>query len=250
MPEGVVNLDLSGKNALVTGGTRGIGRAVVRALAQAGANVTTCYRSDEEAAADLARELKEIGGDHAVVRADVSRPEDVDDLVAACRARQGGLDVLVNNAGVIGHQPLERMSLDEWHRVVTNDLTGVYLVLRGTLDLLGDGASVVTVGSAAALRGLPGRAHYTAAKSGLIGLSRTLAKELGPRGIRVNVVAPGVIDTDDPPGQVSEQQRRLTSVIALGRLGRPEEVAGVVLFLASDLARYVTGETVTVDGGF
>ncbi|MFC4587947.1 SDR family NAD(P)-dependent oxidoreductase [Sphaerisporangium corydalis] len=244
-----MSIDLTGKNALVTGGTRGIGRAVAHTLARAGASVTACYRSDEEAAAVLARELKEIGGDHTVVRADVSSPEDVAQLMEHCHAR-GGLDVVVNNAGVIGDQTLEELTLDEWHRVVTNDLTAVYLVVRGALGLLTEGASVVTIGSAAALRGLPGRSHYTAAKSGLIGFSRTLAKELGPKGIRVNVVAPGVIDTDEPPGQPSEQQRRLGSLIALRRLGRPDEVADVVLFLASDLARYVTGETVTVDGGF
>ncbi|GII80955.1 short-chain dehydrogenase [Sphaerisporangium rufum] len=246
-----MNLNLEGRNALVTGGTRGIGRAVVRTLAAAGMNVTACYRGDEEAAAELARELKELGGDHSVFRADVADPEDVERLMAHCRDR-GGLHVVVNNAGVIGDRPLVSLTPDEWHRVLDGDLTSVYLVIRAavTMAVLADGGSVVTVGSAAALRGLPGRAHYTAAKSGLVGLSRTLAKELGSRGIRVNLVAPGIIDTDDPPQAPSERQRRLSALAALGRLGRPEEVADVVLFLAGDLSRYVTGETITVDGGF
>ncbi|WP_433254621.1 SDR family NAD(P)-dependent oxidoreductase [Streptosporangium sp. CA-135522] len=245
-----MNLGLEGKTALVTGGTRGIGRAIAIALAAAGMRVMVCYRSDDEAAAELLRELKAGGGDHAAVRADVSRPEDVDHLLAQCRERLGGLDVLVNNAAVIGDQPLEGLSIDEWHRVVTNDLTSVYLVVRGALSLLRDGASIVTIGSAAALKGLPGRAHYTAAKSGLIGFNRTLCKELGPRGIRANLVAPGIIDTDEPPQPPSGQHGRLAKLTALGRLGRPDEVADVVLFLAGDMSRYVTGETITVDGGF
>jgi 3-oxoacyl-[acyl-carrier protein] reductase len=239
--------DLGSKRALVTGGTRGIGRGVVLALAGAGADVVTCYRSDGEDAESLARELKGTGGNHHVVRADVARPEDVDQLVETCRERLGRIDILVNNAGVISHIPFAELPLEEWERVVDTNLTAAYEVIRRSLPLLGPGASIVNMGSRVATVGIAMRAHYTAAKAGLHGLTLTLAKELGPRGIRVNMVAPGPVATgaELPP----EVRRRYEQLIPLGRLGRPDEIAGVVLFLASDLASFVNGATVNVDGG-
>jgi len=268
---------LEGKRALVTGGTRGIGRAITLAMAAAGATVVACHRTDSEHAATLARELKELsvheldatgvraagnpaavefvadgsfaGAAHAVVRADVTDPAEVAHLVQTCRATLGGLDVLVNNAGVDGEHPFDDLPLAEWHRVLDADLTSLFLVTQAASALLEPGASVVNIGAAIAARGRAGRTHHTAAKAGVGGLTRSLAKELGPRGIRVNTVAPGVIDTDPsggPPAHVREMLARFT---ALGRLGTPDDVAGAVCFLASDLARYVTGVTLTVDGG-
>ncbi|GAA3073053.1 hypothetical protein GCM10020000_67380 [Streptomyces olivoverticillatus] len=175
---------------LVTGGTRGIGRAVVLALAEAGADVVTCHRQDGEAAESLARELKALPGDHHLVKADVGNPEDVARLVEECRTRFGTLDTIVNNAGVISHIPFAELPLEEWRRIVDANLTAPFLVTQKALPLLSPGASVVNIGSRVATVGLPLRAHYTASKAGVIGLSRSLAKELGPRGIRVNVVAP------------------------------------------------------------
>jgi 3-oxoacyl-[acyl-carrier protein] reductase len=244
-----MELGLNGRNALVTGGTRGLGRAIVRALAAAGANVVTCHRREGEAADSLVRELKEHGGDHHVVRADVTRPEAVDQLVDECRERLGSLDLLVNNVGVTSHVPLPELALEEWRRVLDVNLTAAYLVTQRAAPLLRDGASIVNVGAAVALRGLPLRSHYTAAKAGLLGLTRSLCKELGPRGIRVNLLAPGIMATEEAANLPPEQHQRYRSLIALGELGRPEDVAGVVLFLASDLSSYVTGATVTADGG-
>ncbi|GHH72142.1 short-chain dehydrogenase [Streptosporangium violaceochromogenes] len=242
-----MELRLAGKKAIVTGGTRGIGRAVVLGLARAGADVITCHRQEGEAADRLARELKELGGDHHVIKADIGRPEDIERLVEECRSRFGSLDVVVNNAGVISHIPFAELPLEEWRRVLDTNLTGTAFVVGGTLPLLTAGASVVNVGSRAATVGVPLRAHYTAAKAGLIGLTRSLAKELGPRGIRVNVVAPGPVETGgEIPAPVRERYRNL---IALGRLGVSEEIANVVLFLASDLSSFVSGETIHVDGG-
>ena len=249
-----MDLTLHGKRALVTGGSRGIGRAITLAMAGAGATVVACHRRDSEHAASLARELKELGsassgGGHAVVRADVTDPADVAHLIQTCRATLGGLDVLVNNAGVDGEQPFDELPLPEWHRVLDADLTSLFLVTQAASPLLSAGASVVNLGAAIATRGRAGRTHHTAAKAGVVGLTRSLAKELGPRGVRVNTVAPGVIDTDPdggPPPQVREMLARFT---ALGRLGRPDDVVGAVCFLASDLAGYVTGTTLTVDGG-
>ncbi len=248
-----MELQLIGKHALVTGGTRGIGRAIVIALAKAGADVITCYRQEGEAVESLARELKEIGGEHHLVQADVSDPAAVEALVTEVKTRFGGLDVLVNNAGVISHVPFAELPLDEWNRVINANLTGPFLVIQKALPLLSEKASVINVGSRAATAGIPLRSHYTSSKAGIIGLTRSLAKELGKRGLRVNVVAPGVIDTSEP-GALSDDEheqfkQRYQNLMALGRFGRPEEIAGAVLFLASDLSTYVTGETIHVDGG-
>jgi 3-oxoacyl-[acyl-carrier protein] reductase len=242
-----MTVQLSGKKTLVTGGTRGIGRAIVLALAGAGARVVTCYRSDEEAADSLARELKETGGEHHVMKADMADPADIDRLVDEAGSRLGGLDVLVHNAGVISHVPFADLAPEEWHRVLNTNLTAGYLLARKALPLLSEGGSVVYIGSKVATVGVPLRVHYTAAKAGLIGLTRSLAKELGPRGIRVNVVAPGPVQTETPvSAEVLERYQRM---IPLGRLGRPKEIAGAVLFLASDLSSFVHGETINVDGG-
>ncbi|GAA3213991.1 SDR family NAD(P)-dependent oxidoreductase [Nonomuraea helvata] len=242
-----MELNLTAKKILVTGGSRGIGRGVVLGLARAGADVVTCYRTEGEAVTSLARELKETGGDHHLVRADVSNPADVDDLVEHCRTSYGSLDVVVHNAGVISHIPFAELPLEEWQRVVANNLGGPYLVTQRALPLLSEGGSVIFVGSRVATVGIPLRAHYTATKAGLVGLTRSLAKELGPRGIRVNVVAPGPIQTEEPtPPAVLERYQKM---IPLGRLGDVSDIAGVVGFLSSDLSRFVNGETINVDGG-
>jgi 3-oxoacyl-[acyl-carrier protein] reductase len=247
--EPFMTIPIAQRNALVTGGTRGIGRAIVLALASAGANVVACYRRDIGAAEALATELKQTSGQHHMCQADVSRPEDVDRLVAQCRDLLGSVDVIVNAAGTISHVPFAELPLSEWQRVIDTNLTGTALVIQKTLPLMPDGGSIINVGSRVASVGIPLRAHYTAAKAGVVGLTRSLGKELGPRGIRVNVGAPGVIATEEAANLSAEQHARYRSLTALGRLGTPAEVADVVLFLASDLSRYVTGETVNVDGG-
>ncbi len=244
-----MSIRLEGKNALVTGGSRGVGRGIVLALAQAGANVLTCYRRDAEAAQSLARELKETPGQHHVVQADVTRPDEVTELAGECRDRLGGLHVVVCNAGAISHVPFAELTLAEWHRVIDTNLTAAAQVIQQALPLLTDGGSVIGIGSRVATVGIPLRAHYTAAKAGLVGLSRSLARELGPRGIRVNVIAPGVIDTEEARQLPAERREHYTRLAALGRLGRPEEIGAAVVFLASDESSYITGETLHVDGG-
>ncbi|MEU7834268.1 SDR family NAD(P)-dependent oxidoreductase [Nonomuraea sp. NPDC049129] len=237
---------LAGKRLLVTGGTRGVGRATVLAAARAGARVVTCFHADEAAAAALSAKL---GTPHRIVRADLTRADDVARLAAECRTEFGGLDAVINNAGVDGHSRLADLDELEWQRVLGLDLTSVFRVTQACLPLLGPGSAIVNVAASAALRGVPGRSHYTAAKAGIFGLTRSLCKELGPRNIRVNAVAPGIIDTgggDPLPPPVVE---RIKSMTALGRLGRPEEVAAASLYLAGDLSAYLTGTTLTVDGG-
>jgi 3-oxoacyl-[acyl-carrier protein] reductase len=246
-------MDLSGRTALVTGGTRGIGRGVVLALAKAGANVVTCSRSAGQHADDLASELKETGGDHAVLQADVSQPEAAERLASECRDRYGHLDILVNNAGTITHIPFAELTLEQWREVIDSNLTGAFLATQATLPLMGPGSSIIFLGSRGADAGMPLRGHYCAAKSGLVGLTRALARELGGQGIRVNLIAPGVIDTDVerklPPQVRAEVSKRYAALTSIGRVGEIDEISGAVLFLASSASSYVTGEKINVDGG-
>lgn len=244
-----MTLGLKGKRVLVTGGSRGIGRAITLALAEAGASIVVGYRDDTAAAEAVADRLQQIGAPHHLAQADVTNAAAAADLARACQEAFGGLDVVVNNVGAHAHAPLDVLDLTEWRRLIDTDLTSMFLVTQACLPLLSNGASVINIGASVALRGRSGAAHYTAAKAGVIGLTRSLCKELGPqRGIRVNTVAPGVVsaDQDDVPPQVRKQVQGMT---ALGKLGSPDDVAGAVLYLAGDLARYVSGVTLNVDGG-
>jgi NAD(P)-dependent dehydrogenase (short-subunit alcohol dehydrogenase family) len=248
-----VDLDLKGKRILVSGGSKGIGRGVVIAAALAGAHVVTCARNDGPAVQSLRQVLAGTAGEHLVVQADVSLRDDVSRLVAAVESHVGGLDVVVNNVGAFDPRPYAELGDDEWTATVDGNLTAAHRVTSTALPLLGTGSSIIAIGSTVASIGMAGGVHYTAAKAALAGMVRSLARELGPLGIRANVVSPGRIDTeafDDLPPEVAAHQRRLfSSFSALGRLGRVEEVAQVVLFLASDLATYVTGQNIVVDGG-
>ncbi|MDT3442122.1 SDR family NAD(P)-dependent oxidoreductase [Pseudofrankia sp. BMG5.37] len=241
--------DLAGKRALVTGGTRGIGRAVALGLARAGAHVVVSHQQESEAAESLRRELKETSGNHLVMIADAADPAAITALLDATGAHLGGLDIVVNNVGTISHVPYDQLSLEDWNAVLTTNLTATHLVTQGALPLLGGSGAVVNVGSGAGVVGVPLRAHYTAAKAGLIGLTRSLSKELGAKGIRVNLVTPGLTETDHANGMPDAVRAAYTNRIPLGRLGTSEEVAAVVLFLASDVSSYVNGANYSVDGG-
>ncbi|WP_430790410.1 SDR family NAD(P)-dependent oxidoreductase [Actinoplanes sp. G11-F43] len=241
---------LAGRRVLITGGTRGIGRATALACARRGARLVLCYAHDEAAADLFAAELKDAGGGpHRVVRADVTDQAGVRHLAGICRDELGGLDAVVNNVGVDGRAALEEMTPQEWDRVLDLDLTAAFLVSRETLGLLSPGASVVHIGASAALRGRPHSAHYAAAKSALVGLTRTLAREVGDRGIRVNVIAPGVIVTETDPGPPPPVADLIKQMTALRRLGTPADVAGAVVYLVGDESRYVSGSILHVDGG-
>lgn len=248
-----MDLELSGKKALVTGGTRGVGRGVVLALARAGVDVVTCYQQDSEYVASLERELKDIGGNHHVLRADLSEPAEITALMDRVGKWHGSLDLVVNNAGTISHVPYGELELAEFQRILAVNVTGAHLVIQNALPLLHEGSSVVSIGSRSVGAGVPLRAHYTASKAALEGLNRSLAKEFGGQGIRFNIVSLGIIENEKyhamPEEQRAQMAERYGAKTALGRLGKPEEVAGAVLWLASDLSRYVTGNTIGVDGG-
>lgn len=234
---------------LITGGTRGVGRAATLKFAAMGAHVVTCHRKVSDEADSLVQELEAVDPRHRVVRADLRVESDVEHLASVCRRTLGTVDVVVNNAGVLGESDIENLPLEEWYRVLDTNVTAQYLVLKSVLPILSLGASIINVGASAAMRGKAGAGHYTASKSAVIGLTRSLAKELGSRNIRVNTVAPGIIDkgdASDTPPQVKEKLSKMTS---LGRLGTVDDVVGSFLFLASDLSQYISGATLDVDGG-
>lgn len=236
----------NGRTALVTGGSRGIGRAIVLTLAEQGYKVVTCYRSDDAAAENVSKELDAIGAGHQMIRCDLSSPAAVRDLVRACG---DSIHTVVSNAATISQVPFAEMSLAEWDRVVGLNLRVPFLLAQAALPAMKPGSSVVFIGSKVATVGVPLRSHYTAAKAGLIGLTRTMCKELGPQGIRVNTVAPGVVETPAASDLPPEIRARYQHMTALGRLGDGTEIAQAVAFLASDAASYITGQVLCVDGG-
>jgi 3-oxoacyl-[acyl-carrier protein] reductase len=233
---------LEGKNALVTGGSRGIGRAIALELASAGASITVGYRSGQEEAEQVA---KEAGG--RAVQADVSCAPEAARLVDEA----GELDVLVNNAGLTRDGLIARMPDDDWRDVLETNLSSVFYTSRAVARSMMKrrAGAIVNVSSVVGLRGNPGQTNYSASKAGIIGFTKALARELGSRGVRANVVAPGYIRsrlTDE----ISEDMRALMlQNTPLGRFGKPEEVAGAVRFLCSDAAAFITGEVLLVDGG-
>ncbi|HEY8986912.1 MAG TPA: SDR family oxidoreductase [Streptomyces sp.] len=237
-----------GARVVVTGGTRGIGRAIALAFAGAGARLVVVHRTAGEPVRRLADELGD-GHGHVFVQADLTRGDGARLLAETVRERLGGVDVLVNNVGVDGHAKFEDLAEEEWRRVMDHNATSAYLVTNALVGLVTDGGSVVNVGASVALRGRPLGVHYSASKAALVGFTRALAKELGGRGIRVNTVAPGVTETEPGAGLPPALASRLAGLTALGRLGRPEDVAGAVLYLAGASASYVTGVTLEVDGG-
>jgi 3-oxoacyl-[acyl-carrier protein] reductase len=251
-----VDIDLSGRTALVTGSSQGIGAEIARLLHRAGARLVINHPDHaggkvHQDAQALRDELAADRADSAmVVAADVSDPAEVEAMMQRIRQDWGGIDILVNNAGILRDRSIAKMTLDEWRTVLDVDLSGVFYCCKFGLEILRDGGSIVSLGSLAAKMGFHGQANYAAAKAGVQALTRVLARECARRSIRVNAVAPGVIDTP-MAAQISEPARaQLAQSIALRRLGNPQEVAQAVLFLCSPLASYITGHVLEVDGGF
>ncbi|RAM51135.1 MAG: beta-ketoacyl-ACP reductase [Hapalosiphonaceae cyanobacterium JJU2] len=240
---------LQGKVAIVTGASRGIGRAIARELAKVGASVVVNYASSSQAADELVSEIVQAGGSAIALAADVSKEDQVDALINAAIEKFNRIDILVNNAGITRDTLLLRMKPQDWQAVIDLNLTGVFLCTRAVSKIMLKQRSgrIINITSVAGLMGNPGQANYSAAKAGVIGFTKTVAKELASRGITVNAVAPGFIATDMTNELDSEG---IIKYIPLGRYGQPEEVAGMVRFLAADpAAGYITGQVLNVDGG-
>jgi 3-oxoacyl-[acyl-carrier protein] reductase len=233
---------LEGKTALVTGASRGIGRAIAVELARAGASVVVGYRSGREEGETLARE---IGG--RALQADVSQPDEAARLVQEA----GDLDILVNNAGLTRDGVLARMSDDDWRAVIETNLSSVFYTCRAVTRgmMKRRGGAIVNLSSIVGVRGNWGQTNYAASKAGIIGFTKSLAQELGSRGVRANVVAPGYIKTALTEVIPEEARTKMLDLTPLGRLGEPEQVAGAVRFLCSDAASFITGEVLVVSGG-
>jgi 3-oxoacyl-[acyl-carrier protein] reductase len=246
-----MKLDLSGRVALVTGASRGIGRAIASTLAQAGATVVVNYREQQSAAEEAVEAIQASSGTALAVQADISDSADVERLLKTTLDTYGHIDILVNNAGIARDGLLLRMKEEDFDAVVQTNLRGAYLCTRAALRPMMKQRSgrIINITSVVGLLGNPGQANYAAAKAGLIGFTRSVAREVASRNITVNAVAPGFIVTE-MTGKLDEAaQQAVLGTIPLQRLGQPQDVANLACFLASDMAEYITGQTLSVDGG-
>ena len=242
---------LDNKVAIVTGASRGIGRAVALALAQAGAKVVINYAGNAAAAREVEEQITAIGGEALVVQADVAKLESVEDLVKQAIEKFGRIDILVNNAGITRDNLLMRMKEEDWDAVINTNLKGIFNCTKTIARVMMKQRSgkIINMSSVVGVTGNAGQANYAAAKAGVIGFTKSMAKELASRGITVNAVAPGFIATDMTAVLSDQIKEELAGRVPLGRLGSAEEVASAVLFLASDAATYITGQPLHVDGG-
>jgi len=241
---------LKGKVAIVTGASRGIGRATALAMAREGANVVVNYASSSGAAEEVVAEITGAGGQAIALQADVSKVDQVDAMVKDVKDKLGSIDILVNNAGITKDTLLMRMKPEDWQAVIDLNLSGVFLCTRAIAKIMLKQKSgrIVNIASVAGQMGNPGQANYSAAKAGVIGFTKTVAKELASRGITVNAVAPGFIETDMTKELKNTEE--ILKFIPLGRYGKSEEVAGTIVFLTADsAAAYITGQVFNVDGG-
>ncbi|KAK9810674.1 hypothetical protein WJX73_009470 [Symbiochloris irregularis] len=237
---------------IVTGSSRGIGKAIALELGSHGAKVVVNYASSADAAEEVAKQIRESGGEAIVVGADMSKAEELSKLFSEATSKWGRVDVLVNNAGITRDTLIARMKPDQWQAVIDTNLSAVFYATQAALKIMGKQRKgrIINISSVTGLAGNPGQANYAAAKAGVIGLTKTVAREYAPRGITANAIAPGFIASDMTSKIDPKYEEAILKTIPLGRYGQPHEVAGAVRFLAMDpAAAYITGQTLNVDGG-
>jgi 3-oxoacyl-[acyl-carrier protein] reductase len=242
---------LTGKTAIITGASRGIGAAIARRFAEQGANIVVNYSGSQEKAEAVVREIEQTGAKAIAVKANVADAAEVKAMIDAAMEQFGSIDILVNNAGITRDNLMMRMKEDEWDDVINTNLKGVFLCTKAvTRQMMKQRhGRIINIASIVGVMGNAGQANYVAAKAGVIGLTKTTARELASRGITANAVAPGFITTDMTEKLGEDVQKSMLSQIPLARFGAPEDVANAALFLASDEASYVTGQTLNLDGG-
>jgi 3-oxoacyl-[acyl-carrier protein] reductase len=245
------NMLLDNRVVLVTGGSRGIGRAIALAAAREGARVAVNYVSRPDSAQEVVAEIQTMGREAMAVMADVAVTSQVESMVSLVVERFGGVDVLVNNAGITRDSLLLRMKEQDWDSVLASNLKSVYNCTKAISRIMirERRGRIINIASAVALTGNAGQANYCAAKAGIIGFTKAMARELASRSVTVNAVAPGFIETDMTQALTLEQREAILKQVPLGRYGAPQDVANAVVFLASDAASYITGQTIVIDGG-
>jgi 3-oxoacyl-[acyl-carrier protein] reductase len=246
-----MKIDLTGRVAIVTGGGRGIGRAIAVAMAAAGATLVINYRGNSAAADETVAAIAAADGSAQAIQADVGLAADVERLVKATLDAHGRVDILVNNAGITRDTLLLRMKEDDFDQVIATNLRGVFLCTKAVLRPMSKqrGGRIINISSVIGLIGNAGQANYAAAKAGIIGFTKATAREMAPRNITVNAIAPGFIETEMTEVLGEATRKAILETIPLGRLGQPAEVAALACFLASDSAAYITGQTMAIDGG-
>lgn len=245
-------IDLTGKTAIVTGASQGIGLATAKSLHEAGANVVINYFEDEQGDnnASATTVVAELGSRAIGLAADVRRPEQLAEMNQKTIAEFGGLDILVNNAGILRDRSFKKMSQSEWSDVIETNLTGVFNSCKASIESINEGGAIINVASLSAVTGFFGQANYAAAKAGVVTLTKVLSKELARQKIRVNAVAPGVVDTEMGKSIPAANREAMLANIPLNRFAEPSEIGDVILFLASDLSSYMTGQTLHINGGW
>ena len=242
---------LKDKTAVITGGVRGIGKAIAEKFCENGADVILLYRSNDEEAAKTAEELKAYGTQVYLIKGDVADPQTAADTAAKVKELFGKVDILVNNAGITNDKLMMRMSPEDFNKVINANLSGAFYMMKelSSLMIKKRTGAIINMASVSGLKGNPAQVNYSASKAGIVGMTLSAAKELGRRGIRVNAIAPGFIETDMTAVLTDEQKEAAAKNITLGRMGRPEDIANAALFLAADMGSYITGQVISVDGG-
>lgn len=243
-------INLKNKTAIVTGAKQGIGKGIALMLAKSGANVVVADLDAKECEA-VCKEIEALGVKSMPIKCDVSKKTDIDNMISSTVKEFGGLDILVNNAGIYPFVPFDKMSEADWDKVIDINLKGTFLCSQAAAAVMGEGSRIIDVSSIASIVGFAGLAHYCASKGGVNAMIRAMAIELAQKKITVNAVLPGAIQTPGASnGMTDDALKQTIAAIPLARMGQPEDIAGAVLYLASDLADYVTGQTIVVDGGW